>query len=532
MIIMEVSSNYWISIAISIACILVATFSWSFYKWLWLNPKKFERILRKQGFQGNSYKFYYGDTNVKAKMLMNARSKPMSHLSNDHLPHTLPFYHHTTKNYGKRCFMWSGPIPMVNIRDTELMREVLMKINEFQKPQTNPILKVVGTGVFQLEGHAWAKHRKLLNPAFHMEKLKLMLPAFNASVSDLIQKWEKMAMASNTGSFEVDTWIYLHKLSADVISRAAFSSSYEEGQRIFELITEQLQLVVPLVNSVYFPGWRFVPTKTNRRIMHIDREIKTLLKGIINKRKKAIKAGEKTNDDLLGLLLESNHTELGNYNNVNNKKQKIGITLEEVIGECKIFYLAGQETTSTLLAWTLIMLAKHQDWQARARDEVLNAFGRNSPDFHALNHFKTINMILQEVLRLYSPVAELHRTVCEDIKVGDIFLPAGVLVNLPLLDVQQDEKIWGSDAKEFNPDRFSEGIGKATGRNMSFFVFGWGPRICIGSNFAMIEARLALILILQHFTFELSPSYAHAPAAITTVQPQYGAPIIFKLLKS
>ncbi|KAK9688692.1 hypothetical protein RND81_09G004300 [Saponaria officinalis] len=138
-------------------------------------------------------------------------------------------------------------------------------------------------------------------------------------------------------------------------------------------------------------------------------------------------------------------------------------------------------------------------------------------------------MILQEALRLYPPKSELLRIVCKDIKVGDIFLPAGVLVNLPILDIQHDEKLWGSNVKEFNPNRFSEGIGKATGGNMSFFAFGWGPRICIGSNFAMIEAKLSLVLILQHFTFELSSSYVHAPVVVSTLQPQFGAPMIFKL---
>ncbi|KAK9666867.1 hypothetical protein RND81_14G217300 [Saponaria officinalis] len=127
---------------------------------------------------------------------------------------------------------------------------------------------------------------------------------------------------------------------------------------------------------------------------------------------------------------------------------------------------------------------------------------------------------------------ELRRTVCKDVKVGDIFLPAGVQVNLPIMDVHHEEKLWGSDAKEFNPNRFSEGIGKAMGGNMSFFAFGRGPRTCIESNFAMTEARLASTLVLQRFTFELSPSYAHAPIIISTLQPQFGAPIIFKLLSS
>ncbi|XP_074318927.1 cytochrome P450 CYP72A219-like [Silene latifolia] len=506
------------SIVISLACVLVVTLTCSVLKWVWFNPKRWERILRQQGFQGNPYRLLYGDSNDKARMTMEARSKPMSDLSNDHLPRTQPFYHHTVKNYGKRCFMWNGPIPMVNIWEPEAMREVFTKLNEFQKPQVNPILKVVATGLVLLEGDMWAKHRKLLNPAFHMEKLKFMLPAFNASTSEMINTWEEMV--SESGSCEVDVWPHLHKLSADVISRAAFGSSYEEGSRIFELITEQLKLAVPIINHVYIPGWRYVPTKVNKRIMQLDKEIKSLLKEIIKKRETAIKAGAKPKDDLLGVLLDSNA----------NKNHKLAISLEEVIDECKVFYLAGQETTSTLLVWTLILLGKHQDWQHRAREEVLNAFGDKAPDFHGLNQLKTVNMILQEVLRLYPPPTEANRTVCKDMKVGDMFLPAGVLVHMSLLHVQQDESIWGSDAKEFKPDRFSQGMSKATNGKMSFFAFGWGPRICIGSNFAMTEARLALVLILQRFSFEISPSYAHAPAAISTLKPQFGAPIILKRL--
>ncbi|KNA02994.1 hypothetical protein SOVF_213360, partial [Spinacia oleracea] len=220
----------------------------------------------------------------------------------------------------------------------------------------------------------------------------------------------------------------------------------------------------------------FVPTKANKRIVEIDVEIRTLLKGVIEKRKKAIKAGEKPKDDLLGILLETNFQD--DIGHGNKRKQRIELTIEEVINESKLFYLAGQGTTSTLLVWTLIMLARHQDWQARARKEVLNMFGDRNPDFQGLNHLKIVNMILQEVLRLYPPVLELQRTVEEDIRVGDVFLPAGVLVNLPILLIQQDEKLWGDDAKEFKPERFSEGISKATKGNMSFFSFGWGPRIC------------------------------------------------------
>ncbi|KAL5736634.1 hypothetical protein ACOSQ2_031422 [Xanthoceras sorbifolium] len=273
----------------------------------------------------------------------------------------------------------------------------------------------------------------------------------------------------------------------------------------------------------YIAGWRFLPTARNRRMRSNYNETRALIKGIIKKREEAVRVGEASqNDDLLGMLIESNYKEMQEHGNKEN-----GMSIEEVIDECKLFYLAGQETTASLLIWALILLCIHPHWQALAREEVFQVFGNDKPKSDDLNHLKIVNNILNEALRLYPPATILTRTTYRQTKLGEMNLRPGISLSMPLIMVHHDDEYWGDDAKEFNPDRFSQGVSKASKNNeVSFFPFGWGPRICIGQNFTLMESKLALAMILQNFSLELSPTYVHAPTRGLTIQPQFGAPLI------
>lgn len=121
----------------------------------------------------------------------------------------------------------------------------------------------------------------------------------------------------------------------------------------------------------------------------INNELKSMLRKIINRKVKALKDGEaSTEDDLLGVLLDTNVKEIQRLGN----KKDSGMSIDDVIEECKLFYFAGQETTGILLTWTMILLSKHPEWQDRAREEVLGVFGKSKPKFERLNELKIVSI--------------------------------------------------------------------------------------------------------------------------------------------
>ncbi|URD74836.1 Secologanin synthase [Musa troglodytarum] len=425
------------SLAWGVGGLLLLAWALRTLNWAWWTPRRLERALRAQGLNGTLYRFPNGDLKENMRLAKEARSTPMS-LTHDIVPRVLPFLRRAMDEYGKICFTWFGPVPRVTIMDPELVREVLSnKFGHFGKPKGNPLGRLFVRGLVSYEGEKWVKYRRIMNPAFHVERLKRMLPAFCACCSDLMSRWENLV--GSEACYELDVWPELQSFTGDVISRTAFGSSYEEGRRIFQLQAEQAELIIQSIQNLYIPGYEFLPTPKNKRLKAVDREIRVLLRGIIKKREQAMKLGKASNDDLLGLLMESN---LEHYQEHGNKNA--GMTTEDVIEECKLFYFAGQETTSVLLTWTMIVLSMHPSWQVRARQEVLQAFGERKPDFDGLSRLKNVTMILYEVLRLYPPVVVLQRQTYKTMKLGDVIYPPGVMLLMPaqiMLGMIQSPKV-------------------------------------------------------------------------------------------
>ncbi|KAJ0763730.1 putative 11-oxo-beta-amyrin 30-oxidase [Helianthus annuus] len=345
-----------------------------------------------------------------------------------------------------------------------------------------------------------------------------MFSAISSSCSDMIHKWE--LIMAEAGSSEVNVWPYIDSLAGDVISRTAFGTYYKEAEKIFQIQKEQTDLILQMPFILHVPGGRLVPTQANKKLKENFKELRSILMTIINKRKKAIEMGESKHDDLLGILLESNKKEI--------EENGVGMSMEDVIEECKLFYIAGSETTSNLIVWTMVCLSLHKEWQIQAREEIFQVFVDKELDFEGLKSLKILTMILNEVLRLYPPVIMMTRATHKNTKLGNMMIPPGVQLSLSMMHVHHDREIWGDDVNEFKPERFAEGIVNATkGKGSSpFFPFSYGPRVCIGQNLAMTEAKTAIAMVLQRFSFKLSPSYKHSPFPGFTLPPQFGAHLI------
>ncbi|KAL0348925.1 UNVERIFIED_CONTAM: 7-deoxyloganic acid hydroxylase [Sesamum angustifolium] len=395
---------------------------------------------------------------------------------------------------GERSFMWVGPRPYVFITDDEMIKTVMNNYIVFQKPfkASNPIVKRQIGGLVRFEGEKWSKTRKKLRPHFHLEKLKNMVSTMQKYAEQFLDEFSRSPKGWVVDS--VGCLPYLPDYTATVVSNILFGIPFDNSvKRTFGLIRE-LTFIANQAQPFNIRGEQYVPTRRYRRANAIENELTAIFTNMMNERLKKWERGEvKGEPNLYDIFLdELNETDI-------KDKNARAMAMFDIIQQSKLFFLAGHETTSNLIAWTIVMLSIHHKWQSLAREEAFQVIGDNEKlTDDDLDRLKIIHMILHELLGIY-----LHR----------------------------DPKIWGDDVLEFKPDRFAEGVLKAANGHAAFIPFGWGVRKCIGANMALREAKVFLSLFLRRFTFDLSPTYMHGPLVSLNMQPQYGIPLILSKLQ-
>ncbi|KAJ0678925.1 putative cytochrome P450 [Helianthus annuus] len=486
-------------------------------------------------------------------------------------------------NYaGKRFIYWNGTEPRMCLTDTELIKELLVKHSTISGKswlQQQGSKHFIGRGLLMANGQDWHHQRHIVAPAFFNDKLKSYASYMVECTMEMIQS---MKAELEKGRVEFEIGECMARLTADIISRTEFDSSYEKGKQIFRLLTDLQQLCAQASRHLCLPGsryfnilssfdvdkiyilvsynfnvfltlfvyflsdtenhgyaccilsliyretntflcfCRFFPSKYNREIKSLKMEVERLLMEIIQSRTDCVEIGRSSSygDDLLGMLLNEMRKKRGGNG--------FSLNLQVIMDECKTFFFAGHETTALLLTWTIMLLASNPSWQDKVRAEVREVCNGRSPSVEDLSKLSVLNMVIKESLRLYPPASLLPRMAFEDIKLGDLQIPKGLSIWIPVLAIHHNKEIWGEDVNEFNPSRFAA---QSFSQQRHFMPFAAGPRNCVGQSFALMEAKIILSMLICKFNFTIADSYRHAPVIVLTIKPKYGVQVCLKPLE-
>ncbi|MCD7445912.1 hypothetical protein HAX54_024612 [Datura stramonium] len=477
-----------------------------------------DKVDDPEGIRGPSYKFPNGnDTEIRG--MLESNTGPME-LTHDIFSRLQPHFHSWIKLYGRTFLVWHGSEPELVVTDVELIKEILSNKEGAlaQRKFGGPLVDLFGNGLPFSEGQKWSKLRKVAEYAFHGQSLKDMIPAMIGSAEAMLKTWK-----SYEGK-EIEVYEQFRRMSAEVISKTAFGSSYLEGKHIFQML-DKLSLIIYKSNAkIGIPGINnLFKTAEDIESGKLREALRDSIMLMLKKREDNVKTGqaESYGGDFLGSLLKAHH----------DADVKVRISVDDIIDECKTFYFAAHETTTNLLSWSVLLLAIHPEWQEKARKEVLELCGQDNPKTDSISRLHIVGMILNETLRLYPPVIYLLRRATRKTRLGGLTIPAGLGFYVPPLSVQSSCELWGEDAHLFKPERFAEGVAKATrDQLMAFLPFGFGPRKCVGMNFANMEAKIALTMILQRYKFTLSQNYTHSPTVILNLQPKQGVQVMLSPL--
>jgi cytochrome P450 len=252
------------------------------------------------------------------------------------------------------------------------------------------------------------------------------------------------------------------------------------------------------------------PTPANRRAARARHALYKLVDELIAHRERCGADG----DDLLSRLLSARHPDTGAAMNV-----------QQVRDEALIFLLAGHETTSTVLTFTLHLLACHPDEQRLIHDELDAVLHGRPPTVEDAPALRRTTMALKEAMRLYPPAYALGRVAGTDDEIGGYLIPAGTFVSVSQYVTHRHPQFW-ENPDAFDPARFSAERERAR-HPYAYFPFGGGPRACIGSHFAMLEATIAVAVLLQRFRVDTERDDIPLDTKGITLRP--GGPVPLRL---
>ncbi|KAJ7558830.1 hypothetical protein O6H91_04G057800 [Diphasiastrum complanatum] len=385
---------------ILVLLVLFVAFGIVVAKWvveIWWKPKCIKQAFEAQGITGPSYKLLVGNLldikKIMSSTMASATDRTLSHKIGQRVDSHFLLW---SKVFGDPFLFWWGTEPRLAITKSDWMKEVLLnKGGQYEKIALSVrcVTKdIFGDGLAVADGEKWFELRRLFTPFFYVGKIKAMKGVMETSILQLMDDWHEQVERARTSIVEVDVHKELQKLTAEIISRTVFGSSHREGRRIFELQRIQQRLTMEALVSFKLPGYRYLPTASNRLKQKLKKEVHNTLSRIMKNRLESAQhetGPDKFGDDLLGHMLSANDA-MSQYG---SKKPSFKLSTEDIIDQCKMFFFAGHETTSLLLTWALMLLASNPDWQQRLQAEVDQVCQNEIPDEEALGQLKYVSNV-------------------------------------------------------------------------------------------------------------------------------------------
>ncbi|MBX3012211.1 MAG: cytochrome P450 [Caldilineaceae bacterium] len=405
------------------------------------------------------------------------------------------------RQFGNFYAIWVGQQPIYVVSDPKLAHTILVeRAKEFHKAEL--VRAAVGPfaaqGLFLNEGDDWRRQRKLAQPAFHHQRIEAYGTTMVAQTLDLLASWQPGAT--------LDIAHEMTKLTLGIVNKTLFNVDVRaQADHIGDLMTTILAGANDRVNN-YNPLWGRLFQHNQRREAAAIQELFTIIDQIIaDHRHHGTDTG-----DLLSMLLAARDEE-----GQPMPEQRLR---DEVI----TLFVAGHETTANALAWAFYLVAEHSDVEAQLRQEVAALQGK-APTLRDLAQLPYSEQVIKEAMRLYPPAGGVTRQPLHDVELNGYTIPKGSTVAISTYVMHRDPALY-PDPERFDPERFTPANEAALPKS-AYLPFGGGPRICIGNSFAMLEARLILLTVLQRFHLQLKPGYQVRAQQLFTLRPKGGLPM-------
>jgi cytochrome P450 len=392
---------------------------------------------------------------------------------------------------------------MFTVREPELAREVLVRrAGDFHKSDImDPMLQdVTGDSLFTSDGETWRRQRKLMDPAFAQAGLKAVFPLMRQAGDAAIARLADHVATRPDDALNVDA-VTTH-FAADIIFRTIFSESISaaDAQTVFAAfeVFQKVSYAQGMLQMARAPA-RLVPGAGAAK--RAARKIRAILKGPLDRRLKALKAGEPCpTADILAVLASTTDPDTGD-----------ALGESELLDQIAFLFLAGHETSASALAWALYLLAIDPGTQASLYAEVAEQVGDKTIEFAHIKRLAKVRDAFRETLRLYPPVAFFARDAMTDMRLGGRDIEKGSIVVVAPWLLHRQPRHWGETPDAFDPSRFDTAQGQE-GLRCAYMPFSMGERVCVGAAFALQEATLLLAEVVRRF--ELSPQQGHTPEPV------------------